>query len=35
VSYFFSDLGIVNALGAGKTDVLRGLMTGDRSGMVA
>ena len=35
MSYFFSDLGIVNALGAGKTDVLRGLMAGDRSGMVA
>jgi 3-oxoacyl-[acyl-carrier-protein] synthase I len=35
VSYFFSDLGIVNALGAGKTEVLRGLMAGDRSGMVA
>ncbi len=35
MSYFFSDLGIVNALGAGKTEVLRGLMTGDRSGMVA
>jgi 3-oxoacyl-[acyl-carrier-protein] synthase I len=35
VSYFFSDLGIVNALGTGKTDVLRGLMAGDRSGMVA
>jgi 3-oxoacyl-[acyl-carrier-protein] synthase I len=34
VSYFFSDLGIVNALGAGKTEVLRGLMAGDRSGMV-
>ncbi len=35
MSYFFSDLGIVNALGAGKADVLRGLMAGDRSGMVA
>ena len=35
MSYFFSDLGIVNALGAGKTEVLRGLMAGDRSGMVA
>jgi 3-oxoacyl-[acyl-carrier-protein] synthase I len=34
VSYFFSDLGIVNALGAGKAEVLRGLMAGDRSGMV-
>jgi 3-oxoacyl-[acyl-carrier-protein] synthase I len=34
VSYFFSDLGIVNALGAGKTAVLRGMMAGDRSGMV-
>ena len=35
MSYFFSDLGIVNALGTGKTEVLRGLMAGDRSGMVA
>jgi 3-oxoacyl-[acyl-carrier-protein] synthase I len=34
VSLYFSDVGIVNALGSGKQQVLRGLLAGDRSGMV-
>jgi 3-oxoacyl-[acyl-carrier-protein] synthase-1 len=34
VSLYLSDIGIVNALGAGKADVLRGLLAADRSGMV-
>jgi 3-oxoacyl-[acyl-carrier-protein] synthase-1 len=33
VSLYFSDIGIVNALGAGKEQVLRGLLGSDRSGM--
>jgi 3-oxoacyl-[acyl-carrier-protein] synthase I len=33
VNLYLPDIGIVNALGAGKADVLRGLLTADRSGM--
>src|SRR4029077_14321154 len=34
VNLYLSDLGFVGALGATKADVLRGLLDGDRSGMV-
>jgi 3-oxoacyl-[acyl-carrier-protein] synthase I len=34
VNLYLSDIGIVNALGAGKADVLRGVLSADRSGMV-
>jgi 3-oxoacyl-[acyl-carrier-protein] synthase-1 len=35
VSLYLSDMGIVNALGATRDEVLRGLLAGDRSGMHA
>ena len=34
MSFYISDLGIINALGAGKTAVLSGLLKGDQSGML-
>ena len=33
MSYFLPDLGIINALGAGKSAVLENLLAGDQSGM--
>ena len=35
MNLYLSDIGIVNALGANRTDVLAGLLAGDASGMVA
>jgi 3-oxoacyl-[acyl-carrier-protein] synthase I len=34
VNLYLPDIGIVNALGAGEADVLRGLLAADRSGML-
>ena len=33
MSYYLADLGIINALGAGKTNVLEGLLRGDQNNM--
>ncbi len=33
MSYYLADLGIINALGAGKTNVLEGLLRGDQTNM--